>query len=303
MNKENGSAAPAALVPYQPIAPGPYEPASYAQAQQMATDYVNSKLTKCRTKEQTLLVMATGYELGIPATTALRMIYVADFGQGDQITLSADLMVALCQRSPHCEYFEVAESTDRIATYRTKRKGRDERRRSFTIEDKERAKLGVVGAGKDASLTNWAKYPAVMLMHRAAALLAREVYPDVIGGFYTSDELGHVESDRTPVTVRPLSSVPQPPAPVVEAELTEPKPAGGSFAELTERLNAARSQAEGDAVAKEITKAFADKNSPERAKLRTQIAERKAAGWAPVGEPAHDPVTGEVEREPGADDA
>lgn len=208
----------------QDFTPSPYEPASLDQARALARDFTTSKLTRCRTPEQALLVMATGRELGIPATTALRMIYIADFGQGDTITLSADLMVALCLRSPICEYFRCTETTNERATYAAKRKGDPERTVSFTSEDKERAQLGLVGAGKDARLTNWAKYPSVMLRHRAASMLAREVFPDVIGGFYTDDEAAEVAARvlATPVLPLPVRAEDGPGAEEVQdAEIVE----------------------------------------------------------------------------------
>jgi hypothetical protein len=40
-----------------------------------------------------------------------------------------------------------------------------------------------------ASKDNWRKQPGTMLRHRAAAALAREVYPDVTLGLYTPDEI------------------------------------------------------------------------------------------------------------------
>jgi hypothetical protein len=304
MANGNGSAPGVALVKAGESAFNPYEPASYGAATQMAADFAGSKLTKCRTKEQALLVMATGHELGIPATTALRMIYVADFGQGDQVALSADLMVALCLRSSQCEYFRCDESTDEKATYVAKRKGDPERTATFTLKDKERAKLGKVGAGKDEGATNWAKYPRVMLRHRAAAELAREVFPDVIGGFYVEDEL----RESGPSAPPPVQQLPRAPT-VVDGEIVESKADAAPTAQestdrlvvdLSAKLDAARSQSEGDAVAREIQKAFPDKASAERAMFRTQLGARKAAAWASVEEPPHDAATGEVaERQPG----
>ena len=280
------------------MAPSPYEPRDYGEAMKMAGDFATSKLTKCKTAQQAFLVMATGRELGIPATTALRMIYVADFGQGDQVALSADLMVALCLRSPLCEYFRCVESTNESATYVTRRKGDPERTASFTVADKERAKLGAVGAGKDASLTNWAKYPAVMLRHRAASLLAREVYPDVIGGFYTDDEAREMTTREPVPNVRPLSGViettatevdtPAPPADTDEARL----------ARWTAELRAATSDKAASPTVTEATKLYPDKEHAVRASLRAVYSERKAAKWAV--EPPHDPITGVVdERQPG----
>lgn len=274
----------------------PYDPRSYQQAQLMAADFAGSKLTKCRSKEQALLVMATGHELGIPATTALRMIYVADFGQGDQVTLSADLMVALCLRAKViCEYFRCQESTDERAVYATRRKGDPERTATFTMEDARRAKLGSVGAGKDAALTNWAKYPAMMLRHRAASILAREVYPDVIGGFYTDDEAREVAASAPGAR------------PVIDAEFSEPAPVveetpEARAARWTAAIRAAGNEDAIKPIVEEIGRAYPDKNAPERKAMRELVQVRKAAKW--VVEPTHDAATGEVtERQPGEDDA
>ncbi len=262
-----------------------YEPASYDQAIRMATDFAGSKLTKCRTKEQAILVMATGHDLGISATAALRMIYVADFGQGDQVTLSADLMVALCLRDKsRCEYFRCLESTAEIATYETKRAGDPPRKQSFTADDAKRAKLGSVGAGKDATLTNWAKYPATMLKHRAASMLAREVYPDLLGGFYTEDELREVAAT---VDAPILQSE------IIETTIVDSETPAARMARWTAALAASPSKVAAKPI---IDEAMAlGKDDPDRKALREMVNARDAAKWEIVsGE------TGEVTtREPG----
>ena len=296
------------LVKHDPtVSLTPYSPDSYGQALEMAATFTGSKLTRCRTREQTYLVMATGAELGIPVTTALRMVYVADFGQGDQITLSADLMVALCLRSPLCEYFRCAESSDDHATYVTKRKGDPERQQTFTVADQQRAKLGAVGAGKDAASTNWAKYPATMLRHRAAAMLAREVYPDVIGGFYTDDEAREMVRDVGPQVATPVSPLPSGPK-IVDAEVVaaaSPESLDAKVARWEGELRAAPSEASAAKTIKAITAEIKDKNDPHRVALKKVLDERKAAGWAVAGaaaamagELAHDFETGEI-RQPG----
>lgn len=285
---------------------GPYEPQTYEQAKALAKDFAASKLTKCRTPEQAILVMATGRELGIPATTALRMIYVADFGQGDQATLSADLMVALCLRQRSlCTYFRCTESSDERATYETQRAGDPPRSITFTEADRVKAKLGFSKDGTQSPDSNWAKYRATMLKHRAASLLAREVYPDIVGGFYTPDEAQEVaQGEQVRVVaapVSPLTPAKAAPAPeaVVDAEFTESKP-DPRLAELLAKVGGAGSAAELAKVAAEITKVFPDQGSPERTQLRAAIAARKASNYG-AGEPAHDPATGEVkaQREPG----
>lgn len=298
------------------LAASPYEPRNYDEARAIAKDFAGSKLTKCRTPEQALLVMATGRELGIPATTALRMIYVADFGQGDQVALSSDLMVALCLRSPMCEYFDCIEASDERATYATKRRGRPERRFTFTDADRIKAKLGFNKEGKEPPDSNWAKYRRTMLMHRAASLLAREVFPDVIGGFYTAEELRDaaildlrvVEPEVRPLTTLGTAgagdrvSVTEKGTAMVPA--IDPEAEAERAARWERALLDARSAEEGKLVTAEIKAALPEEH-PTRRALANLLAERKKAKWAPPAqeEPPHDARTGEViERQLGEDD-
>lgn len=290
----------------------PYEPKNLAEVERLAKIYAESGLTKVRSASQATLIMATGDELGIKPTAALRAIYVADFGQGSQATLSADLMKALCLRDRRCAYFRLIESTDEIATYETKRGDDPPVRISFSMRDRERAKLGLAREGKDPSSSNWAKYPAVMLRHRAASLLAREVYPDLILGFYTEDEAAEaaladagqrfagLEIDE----VKPLPPA-APPPPAVQPgpaplQLAPEEPLEQRAARWEAALRAATDEAAAKAVTAEITRVIPKSSDPTRKRLAALYAERKAASWAPPVEPPHDPVTGEVhEREPG----
>lgn len=127
-------------------------------------------------------IIAAGRELGLTAMQSLRSIHIIE----GKPTLSADLIVALCKsRSDVCEWFRLVESSDRVATYETQRRGEPvPTKMSFSIEDAQRAAL----TGKD----NWKKYPAAMLRARAAASLARAVYPDLAMGVYDPDELAEV---------------------------------------------------------------------------------------------------------------
>jgi hypothetical protein len=134
--------------------------------------------------EDVLAVVLTGQELGLAPMTALRAIHIIE----GKPSMSADLMVALVKKSPACEYLTLAESTGKVATYKTKRKGEPgETVMSFTIEQARAA-----GA---LSKANWQKYPDAMLRARAAAAICRAVYPDVCLGIYDadSDELDFLE--------------------------------------------------------------------------------------------------------------
>ena len=71
------------------------------------------------TPQAVLETMLLGRELGLPAMAALRSIHIIE----GKHSLSADLMVALVLKSGLAEYFQLIESTDKICTYETKRKG------------------------------------------------------------------------------------------------------------------------------------------------------------------------------------
>lgn len=301
---QNGSgAAPEtalAKIGQAALAPSPYEPRSYEQALAMAATFSKASSGDLRiTPEIAFLKMATGNELGIPATTALRMIDVADFGRGNQVGLRAQLMVALCLRATAiCEYFEYVKGDGKSCTYRTKRKGRPEQIEEYTIEQAQQAGL----IKKDGA---WDKDPASQLIARASSRLARRVYPDIVGGLYTMDELREAANSGEPIEpARPVSPLPRPAAAggqgggeggggekVVDAEFTEKAATTPSAAEFEKRLREAKSQQEGDAIGREAAKVFA-KGSPEREALKALMADRKAANW--VVEPAHDPATGEA---------
>lgn len=191
--------------PQPTTALAPYEPRNFEEAMRLATVYASSgMLGEVRSNEAAFLIMSTGAELGIPATAALRSIHIIE----GKPALSADLMVAMCLKARDvCEYFICTESNETKATYETKRVGSPRAvSRTFTIEDSHRAKLGMSfdrakGTYSVSPGSNWSKYPRTMLRKRAAAELAREVYPDITLGLYSEAEEDALRQgfDITPV--------------------------------------------------------------------------------------------------------
>lgn len=170
-----------------------YEPRNASEAHQIAAWFAKSGLLgEITTPEKAFLIMATGADLGIPATTALRTISIV---KGKPV-LAADLMKAMCiSRKDVCEHFKLVKSDDKIATYSAKRVGDDEPVvLSFTVEDAIRAKLAE--RGTDKSDNNYAKYPAVMLRRRCIAMLARELFPDVVLGVYCEEEADEIRGEQ-----------------------------------------------------------------------------------------------------------
>jgi hypothetical protein len=176
------------------------------------------------------IVIMTGHELGLGPMLSARTINVIK----GKSSLSADLMGALVQRSPVCEYFMPVESTATQATYETKRRGHPKPvRLSWTMKQAQAAGL--------TSQPNYRAYPEAMLRARCEAALARMVYPDIVAGIYDPDELG--------APTEPASTYID--ATVVETATTDTprvEEFGSRVEDLTAQIDAAQMQADLDAL-------------------------------------------------------
>lgn len=139
-----------------------------------------------------------GQELGLSPMAAIRGVHIV---QGKPV-LSADTMVGVALGSGQAQYFSCVAETDTSVTYETQRKGSPAPQRcTWSMEDAKRAGLGG---------NNWAKYPRAMLKARCKAMLARDVYPDVLAGCYDPDELADV-----------VVATPRPREPIQDAEVVD----------------------------------------------------------------------------------
>ena len=160
-----------------------YEPHDLAEARQLAALLAASTVLPKALKgpPDVLAVIIAGKELGLTAMQSVRALHIVE----GKVSMSADLMVALCKRRRAvCEFFQLVESTGERATYEVKRVGERPVRLSFSLEDAQRAGL----TGKDV----WRKYGAAMLRARCAAAIARAVFPDLLMGIYDDDEIDDV---------------------------------------------------------------------------------------------------------------
>lgn len=159
------------------------DPRSLPQAVALAATMFQSKMfTGYGNDAAVLSTIMLGRELGIPAMGSLRQIHIIE----GKHSLSAQLMVALVMRSGQAEYFEPVSFSLEEATFVTKRKGaRNEVTLQYTVKHAQLAGL----VKKDS---NWEKRPEEMCIARAQARLCRLVYPDIIGGLYTPDELSEL---------------------------------------------------------------------------------------------------------------
>lgn len=126
--------------------------------------------------ESVLAAMLVGNELGLPLMTSLAKVHVVDGRPG----LAAETMRALVLSRGHDLWFE--EKSNTSVTVCGKRAGANrEQKVTWTIDDARAAKL----LGKD----NWQKYPRGMLAARSTSELCRDLFPDVIGGLYSVEEI------------------------------------------------------------------------------------------------------------------
>lgn len=185
------SAPATALAVREPdvLSPAPKEwerqldPRSLREAKTVAMDMFQSRMFSGYGNAQAVLsTVMVGRELGLPAMASLRTIHIIE----GKHALSASLMVALVLRSGLAEYFEPISFSETEATFETKRKGaRNPVKLTHTVE---MAKLA--GLVKDKS--GWMKNPTDMVVARAQARLARMVYPDLLAGLYTPEELTEI---------------------------------------------------------------------------------------------------------------
>lgn len=162
-------------------------PRSMVEVQSMAEILAKSSLLpdalKGKVPDVVVQILA-GQELGLSPMASIRGVHIV---QGKPI-LSADTMVALVLASGSCEYFQVVNENETSVTYETKRKGAPSTQKyTWSDEDTKAAGLNT----KD----NWRLHKKQMRRARCKAILARDVYPDVLAGVYEFDS-SEIEEPR-----------------------------------------------------------------------------------------------------------
>ena len=150
-----------------------------------------------RSADTTFAVMLAGFEMGFEAMQSIRLLQVVK----GRVSPTADATVGLVARSPVCRFFRCAESTATQAVYETHREGHPEPARLvYTIQQAQRA--GLTGS------QTWKAHTEAMLRARCAAALARQVYPDLVSGIYSADEIAEIarDDDHAPAAPAPAPS-------------------------------------------------------------------------------------------------
>ncbi len=179
------------------IVPAPAEwerqldPRSMKDARLLAKDMYDSRMFSAYgTPQGDLATIMVGRELGLPAMASLRSIHVIE----GKHSLPAALMMALVLKSGLAEYFEPLEFSETAATFETKRKGaRNPVELTHTFEmGKQAFPKTKTDWEKSFMASAWGRNPTDMVVARAQARLARMIYPDLLAGLYTPEELAEI---------------------------------------------------------------------------------------------------------------
>lgn len=135
------------------------------------------------------LIMMKGLELGINPMAAVDTINIIH----GKPTLDAKGMLALVKSSGLLENIHI-DSTPEYCNVTIKRFGNDEQVVSFTIEDARTFKTSEWVNKQKTTISladkhNWKSQPEIMLKWRAITKAIREVFPDILSGLYTHEEI------------------------------------------------------------------------------------------------------------------
>lgn len=159
------------------------QPTEYELMAKLATIAFKSGYTQ-QNEAQLLFVMAKGFEIGVSPMQALDGIQVIK----GKTTVSPQLMLALINRSGQLEDMKIDGNATQCTVTMT-RKGRSAHTETFTMGNAQSMNL--------AGNHNWKAQPATMLKWRAVSACARVVFPDVIQGMYTPEEMGAEVSENS----------------------------------------------------------------------------------------------------------
>jgi hypothetical protein len=158
----------------------------------MAGSIAKSGLFGMKNQDQAMALMLIAQAEGMHPALAARDYHVI---QGKP-ALKADSMLARFQNSGG--KFKWLEYTDTVckASFSHPEGGKLEI--EWTIDMAKRAKL-TEKKNKDGSPNNWIKYPRQMLSARVISEGVRKIYPNVLNGMYTPEEIIDFEQPKIPI--------------------------------------------------------------------------------------------------------
>lgn len=226
MSKEEtaiATRAPGQIISDDQRSPLAIIPTSFTEIIAIAKVLVASNLTPFKSADQVALVILDALEKGKPMVQHLQSRYVVH----GRVGMYADAMVADVLASGKARYIRPVEQSDTVCSWETVRSDWPEDAKSsifsFTMAE-----------AKQADFLSNAKYkemPQRMLSARAKSYLCRDIYPDVMAGVFSVEELEDEEiknptrgstGGRRAAPVTPATPVVEVSAEVV-GTLTEPE--------------------------------------------------------------------------------
>ena len=265
-----------------------YEPTEEAGLMKRAEFLFRAKQVPERfeTWEEVAAAALYGRELGLTVNQSMQHVFVIHGAAG----LSTDMMAGLVMRSDKCEFLVNTRQDPQGATYRARRRDWPEDAPTFEY-------TFTVEMAMDANLLNqprrptWQTNRAAMLRHRALGHTVRTVFPDVVFGLYTRDELDDIGQnivrppDRPRVKSAVVNDVPKK-KPEVDAS---PLPAlAEEAAEAPERIaleDAPAASIEAEPVVVETKAAEASPQDPPPPEPQRTKASKSAAKSSTPAEP------------------
>jgi len=143
------------------------------------------------TKEKVAVLIMKAKELNMPALEAISHLYVVN----QKVAIDSSGMLALILRSGLAKKIQFGGDGTSAWCEMERKDGVISFKYTFTIEDARRAGL--------LNKESWQKYTKELLVARAISGCARKVFPDVVGGLYTVEELGGEEVPELPIELIP----------------------------------------------------------------------------------------------------
>lgn len=169
------------------------------------------------------LVLMQGLEMGFTPLQAIRASFIIKSKEGTKVGYYVQALLALIHRSPVCRFFRIDETTAdkcRVICARADEPENVIHTFELTMQQARAANMdkkwerGPDGRAQATQKYPWMTAPADMLMWRTSGRAAKAVFPDVVFGMATPDELDDLDTaeslERLQVDFTPIPTTPQP---------------------------------------------------------------------------------------------
>jgi hypothetical protein len=158
----------------------------------------NRRFDKFGGVDAVFTIVMRAVELQIDVTALLDSIHLVQDHEsgGVRLVYPAVLIQHLVMRDPDCEYLDLVETSNEIATYEIKRRSRPKPvTLSYTLQDAVDAEL--FRPTRSGKKSTWQKQTADMLRKTCAVKLCRAVFPGATLGLYCVEEMtADVQDER-----------------------------------------------------------------------------------------------------------